>query len=298
MLVSIIIRTLNEEKYLGELLSKINHQVLNNIQIETVIVDSGSTDKTLNIAAKFGARITTISKDEFTFGRSLNLGCEFALGDILVFISGHCVPVDNNWLLSLINPIKLKQSGYTYGRQIGRDTTKYSERRVFEKYYPAVDLNSNESFFCNNANSAIKRDVWFNFKFEENLTGLEDMELAKRYFEKEGKIRYIPMAVVYHIHNENWFQTLRRYEREAIALQNIMPYVHISIFDTIRYIISAVISDLNSAFGSGCLLKEFTEIIKFRIAQYWGAYKGNHDHRSLSNIRKENYFYPLNTNKE
>lgn len=298
ILVSVIIRTLNEEKYLGELLSKIHDQVLQNIQIEIIIVDSGSKDKSLSIASNFGARITTISKNEFTFGRSLNLGCEFARGDILVFISGHCVPVNNNWLVSLINPIVLQQSGYTYGRQIGRDTTKYSERRVFEKYYPEIDLKSNVSFFCNNANSAIKRDVWCKYKFEENLTGLEDMELAKRYFEKKGKITYIPVANVYHIHNENWRQTLRRYEREAIALQKIMPFVYISFFDTIRYIIIAVSSDLNSAFKDGCLLKELTEIIKFRVAQYWGSFKGNHDHRVLSNARKENYFYPITTDKE
>ena len=95
LLVSIIIRTLNEDAYLGELLEAIDQQKKPDFSVEIVIVDSGSTDNTLEIAEKFGARITTIKKEHFTFGRSLNEGCEFALGELFVLISGHCVPTDH-----------------------------------------------------------------------------------------------------------------------------------------------------------------------------------------------------------
>ena len=64
------------------------------------------------------------------------MGSKFASGDIFVYISGHCIPVDNLWLAKLIQPICDGSAGYTYGRQIGRDTTKYSESKIFEKYYP------------------------------------------------------------------------------------------------------------------------------------------------------------------
>ena len=33
------------------------------------------------------------------------MGCKAASGDILVIISGHCVPVDQNWLQNLCQPI-------------------------------------------------------------------------------------------------------------------------------------------------------------------------------------------------
>ena len=298
MLVSIVIRTLNEEVYLRELLSSIVVQERDNFDIEIVIIDSGSKDETLSIAKSFDAQITHISKDEFTFGRSLNLGSDFSCGEILVYISGHCVPVQADWLATLISPIRNGLAGFTYGRQIGRDTTKYAERKIFDKYFPASSKIPQDGFFCNNANSAIDRNVWSQYKFDEDVTGLEDMELAKRYCEHNGKIAYVAEASVYHIHNERWRHTQRRYEREAIALQKIMPDVQVTRFDMIRYIWASVIFDAQAAVKDGIFLKEIAEIVKFRIAQYTGTYRGNHEHRNLSKKRKENYFYPAETPKD
>ena len=106
-LVSVVIRTLNEERYLPELLESIKAQESERFSVEVVLVDSGSTDNTLMIAESFGARIVHIAKRDFSFGRSLNLGCGSALGDYLVFISGHCIPVDAHWIDSLVAPLLL-----------------------------------------------------------------------------------------------------------------------------------------------------------------------------------------------
>lgn len=295
MLVSIVIRTLNEGRYLSELLGGIVSQERDGFDLEIVIIDSGSTDSTLSVAASFNARITHITKDVFTFGRSLNMGSDFAKGDILVYVSGHCVPSSDDWLKNLINPILNGAATYTYGRQIGRDTTQYSERKIFEKYFPAMSNIPQKGFFCNNANSAISRKTWCGFKFDEEVTGLEDMELSKRICDDGGQVAYVAEACVYHIHNEHWHQTRRRYERESIALQLIMPEVHINLMDMCRYICAAIISDTRAAIKERCFLKEVFGITKFRIAQYTGAYRGNHEHRALSKKRKENYFYPNNT---
>ncbi|MFN6004223.1 MAG: glycosyltransferase family 2 protein, partial [Dolichospermum sp.] len=102
---SIIIRTYNEQRYLEKLLEEIQNQVVDDLLYEVIIVDSGSTDKTLEIANKFNSKILNIKKSEFSFGRSLNIGCAAATGDYLIFISGHCVPVNEYWLMSLINPL-------------------------------------------------------------------------------------------------------------------------------------------------------------------------------------------------
>jgi glycosyltransferase involved in cell wall biosynthesis len=295
MLVSIVIRTLNEATYIAEILESIDMQLSQDFEVEVVIIDSGSTDATLSIAQEFGCKITFITKDQFTFGRSLNMGSDFANGDILVYISGHCVPTDSGWLVKLIKPIVDGVAGYTYGRQIGRDTTKYAEGKIFEKYFPSQSNIPQNGFFCNNANSAIDRQIWSEYKFDEQVTGLEDMELAKRYCDQQGKVAYVAEACVYHIHNETWSQTRRRYEREAIALQRIMPEVQLGVFDMIRYVWVSVISDARAATDEGRFLKEFFGIIKFRLAQFTGSFRGNHDHRKLSKKRKENYFYPAKT---
>lgn len=292
MLVSVVIRTLNEEKHLAELLSSIDRQQLDDLQVEKILIDSGSTDGTLEIAEQHGCRVFHIGKHEFTFGRSLNWGSKHAEGEILVYVSGHCVPEAPTWLSTLIGPVRNGFSSYSYGRQVGRDTTKFSETKIFEKYYPETSRIPQTGFFCNNANSAIARSVWESYQFDEEVTGLEDMELAKRITNDGGEIAYVADAVVFHIHDESWAQTKRRYERESIALQKIMPEVHISIVDMLRYFFAAVTSDISDVWSEKRALREFVGILKFRSAQYWGTYRGNHEHRVLSRKRKEDYYYP------
>ena len=292
MLVSIIIRTLNESKYLGELLLKIKKQEKNNFDIEVVIVDSGSTDGTLKIAEDHGCKITFINKEDFTFGRSINIGSEFANGDILVYVSGHCIPCEKTWLRDIISPILLNDCGYSYGGQLGRDTTKYSETKIFKKYFPSISAIPQEGFFAIMQTQQLIETVWSKYKFNEEITGLEDIDLAKRYFMDGGKIAYVAEASVFHIHDESWHQTRRRYEREAMAMQRIMPEIHVGLFDTLRYIFVSIISDSQDAISDRCFVKEFFGIIAFRIAQFSGAYRGNHSHRKLSKRKKENYYYP------
>jgi len=292
-LISIVIRTLNEEKHLAELLSSIYAQkLIDGLQWEVVIIDSGSTDGTLKIAEQQGCRITHIQRQDFTFGRSLNNGSAFSKGDILVYISGHCVPVGSDWLMKLIAPLSEGVAGYAYGRQIGRDSTKYSERQLFQKYFPEQSRQPKTDIFCNNANAALTRSLWANYGFDEEIMGLEDMELAKRLGNDGEKTAYVADAVVFHIHDERWIQTRRRYEREAIALQKIMPDVHVSFFDCLHYFFASVVSDSLVAIKEKCFWKEVWGIIIFRLAQYWGAYRGNHEHRKLSQKRKYNYYYP------
>ena len=150
-LISIVIRTLNEEMYLNELLCAVKNQILEDLEYEIVIIDSGSTDKTLEIAKKHECRVTSISKKDFSFGRSLNMGSKYANGDILVYISGHCIPSSQHWLYELVKPIISGHAGYSYGGQLGKNTTKFSEKQLFKKYFPNESEIPQKGFFCNNA---------------------------------------------------------------------------------------------------------------------------------------------------
>jgi glycosyltransferase involved in cell wall biosynthesis len=290
--VSIIIRTLNESKHLTELLKAIFAQQISNYCLEVVIVDSGSTDSTLDIARNFDCRITTISKDEFTFGRSLNVGCRFSRGDFLVFVSGHCIPASDEWLMKLVKPLAESESSYSYGRQLGRDTTKFSERMLFKKYFPAESRIPHEGYFCNNANAAVSRAAWEKYGFDESLTGLEDMFLAKQLVSDGHKVAYVADAPVYHIHDETWRGVRIRYEREALALRAILPELHFGFGDFLRCYCSGVAADVAAATRDHVLSKNLYEILCFRLMQYWGAYRGNHEHRRLSKEMKMRYFYP------
>jgi len=291
-LVSVVIRTLNEEKHLEELLSSIQVQKSECFNIEVVIVDSGSTDATLDIAKKHNARITHIKKADFTFGRSLNVGCDFAQGEYLVFISGHCIPTNKNWVDDLVKPLTKNNIAYSYGRQIGRDTTKFSEQQLFDKYFPIESKIPQKGFFCNNANSALRKNIWKKNPFDEDLTGLEDMFLAQQIIKQGEQIAYVADGAVYHIHDESWGQIRNRYEREAIALQKIMPELHFGLFDLIKCYFTGIIKDIKTALKCKVFFKEIKSILYFRYNQYMGAYVGNHIHRKLSKEMKLKYFYP------
>ena len=92
--VSIIIRTKNEEKWILHCLKRIFSQTYKNIEI--VIVDNYSTDKTLQKIKGFPHKLIKIKK--FLPGKALNLGIQKASGSIIVCLSAHCIPVNNEWL--------------------------------------------------------------------------------------------------------------------------------------------------------------------------------------------------------
>ena len=271
MLVSIVIRTLNEARYLRQLLEGICAQDPGPFEVETVVIDSGSTDGTVAIAREFGCVLTSIRREEFSFGRSLNQGCEAASGEILVFVSGHCVPQSERWLQKLCMPIQEGLADYTYGRQIGGAESQFSECQIFGKYFPGTSVVPQQGFFCNNANSALSRKSWETFRFDEELTGLEDMDLAKRLCEAGGRIGYVAEACVYHLHHEKWSQVQRRFEREALALQKIMPQIQVSSLDAVRYILSSIVHDCRAARRQRLTWQLLPSIIRYRFGPVCGV---------------------------
>lgn len=292
MRASIVIRTFNEARYLPQLLQAIGTQSVPADQREVILVDSGSTDATLDIARQFPCRVVHIPHTEFSFGRSLNLGCDAAAGSALIFISGHCIPTDDFWLERLIAPLDADPVVLTYGRQIGGPETKFSEHRLFSKYFPEVATPPPNEFFCNNANAAVRRDAWAAHRFDETLTGLEDMHLARRLVEAGGRVQYVPESIVYHYHHEGWRKVKIRYEREAIALQRILPEVHVHATDALRYFVAGVLGDWASALQQSQFCRNACQILAFRFCQFYGTWRGNHIHRQLSRAAKEKYFYP------
>ena len=119
---SIVIRAFNEEKHIGRLLTGIMKQTIQDREI--ILVDSGSTDATPEIAANFPVKIVQINPEEFTFGRSLNKGVAAAIGEFVVIISAHCYPVYPDWLEQLLKPFEDPQIVVCYGKQRGSETTE------------------------------------------------------------------------------------------------------------------------------------------------------------------------------
>ncbi len=174
---SIVIRAYNEANHLPRLLEGISHQTIK--EVEVILVDSGSTDDTVSIAESFGARVVRIAADEFTFGRSLNLGIQAAKHEFVVIASAHVYPVYPDWLECLLRPFEDDKIALVYGKQRGTEISKFSEQQILQQWFPDADMPRQPSPFCNNANAAIRRSLWEQHPYDETLTGLEDVAWAK-----------------------------------------------------------------------------------------------------------------------
>jgi rhamnosyltransferase len=287
---SLVIRAYNEERHLGRLLEGVRRQTRRSVEI--ILVDSGSTDGTVQIAESYGARVLHIQPEEFTFGRSLNLGIASASSDLVVIASAHVYPVYPDWLECLLRPLENEHVALVYGKQRGGDASKFSEQEIFRQWFPDKDISQQASPFCNNANAVIRRSLWEKHPFDENLTGLEDVEWAKWAQAQGGEVAYSAHAEIVHIHQETPRGVHERYRREAMAFKRIFPESHFSIYDFSRLSLTNISNDLMHAARQRVLLRNVGSILWFRVAQFWGTYQGYRHSSAVTQELRERFYYP------
>jgi glycosyltransferase involved in cell wall biosynthesis len=292
---SIIIRAYNEEKHIGKLLRGIRSQSIEDVQI--ILVDSGSSDNTVSIAESFDAKILQIKPEQFTFGRSLNLGISKADAEIVVIASAHVYPIYPDWIEKMIEPFSDSKIALVYGRQSGDRTTKYSEKQVFKQWYPEHSIKYQDNPFCNNANSVIRKSLWTLHPFDENLPGLEDLEWAKWAINEGYKISYSAEAEIVHVHNETWKGIKNRYQREGMAFKQINPQANFSFVEFLSLFLGNTFSDWSSARKENSLWVNIIPIIKFRFSQFWGTYQGYRHSGPLTLQLKKTFYYPRNNSR-
>lgn len=290
MKISVVIRSYNEVGHIGKLLLGIAAQRMP--AHEVIVVDSGSTDGTVDIARRHGAQVIAIDKRDFTFGRALNIGCAAAEGDLLVFASAHVYPTFDTWLERLVAPFEDERVVLSYGKQRGNHVNKFSEHRIFEQWFPAQPACPQRSYFCNNANCAIRRPAWEKQPYDETLSGLEDLAWAKLAQEKGWWIAYSAEAEIVHVHDETWGQIQNRYRREAIAMHRIDQHARFTKWDFVRLLVGNVAADLRAALHHGALRRETASIFRFRLNQLWGTYKGYSDPPEMSADLRQRFYFP------
>jgi len=290
MLCSVVIRCLNEEHHIGRLLDGIVQQTMQNVEV--IVVDSGSSDTTLSIAAQYPVKILPIHPEEFSFGRSLNVGCQNARGEFLILASAHDYPIREDWLERLLAPFADPKIALVYGRQRGNETTKYSEHQVFAKWFPNRSEHNQKHPFCNNANAAIRREVWERLPYDETLTGLEDIDWSHRAMQLGYKIAYAADSEVVHVHDETFARIYNRYRREAIALKRIFPQERFSLSEFSFLLAGNVFSDFYHAWRDGVLRRHLISIPMFRLMQFWGSYRGFSQVGPVSSRLKQAFYYP------
>lgn len=287
---SLIIRCCNESRHIERLLAGVMAQSVR--EVEIILVDSGSTDATLEIARRYPVTVLTIPRESFSFGRALNLGCRAARGEFLVMVSAHAHPMAADWLEQLLAPFADPRVALVYGRQRGDGRTRFSEHRVFAQWFPEQSIANQPHAFCNNANAAIRRALWQRFPYDEGLTGLEDLDWGQRARDAGWAIAYQAAAGVIHIHEESWGQLRQRYRREAIALLHIMPEKRFATLALPRLFVGSVLGDLLEARRQGVLARELVGIVAFRFMQLAGTWQGFNQRGPVSAALKRVFYYP------
>ena len=287
--ISIVIRAFNEERWLPSVLKAIAEQRYRDFEI--VLVDSGSVDATREIGTSYGARVIQLRTDDFTFGHSLNVGVRESRGKFIAILSAHAIPTDDHWLERLVAPLRDGKTAMVFGGQRGHAVSKFSEARDFERVFPDVpQWMDDEHVFVNNANSAIRRDLWEQHSFDEGLPGLEDAEWAKYWIHPRGmSVYYEPKACIYHVHTESWSQVRNRFHREGIAGRWVAVRIMRHIPGEITREILWSTLDVWQAARQGRLRSLASEIVRYRYYKTVGIVKGILDSRTLENpsVRRE-----------
>ena len=202
MRVNIIIRTLNEGKWLPLCLSGLEKQ--NYQDFNLTIVDSGSTDNTLEIAENYQrVEKKIIEITQFKPGKAINVGAKAHNSEFIVLLSAHCVPVDDEWLSFLVSYLDEHTDVVAaYGRQVPFNFTGSDDARDLA-YTFRGETNKSTSPFFHNANSILRNRLLKEIPFDEDVEHIEDMIWAQKLSNFHYKIGYIKEASVIHYHGIN-----------------------------------------------------------------------------------------------
>ena len=106
-LVSVIIPARNEESLICDVVENVMRQCPPNGEIEVIVVDDGSTDRTAEVAKRAGANVVQL-KEIGKGGNpaaARNWGARLSKGDPIVFLDADCVPLDG-WLQAILQAHK------------------------------------------------------------------------------------------------------------------------------------------------------------------------------------------------
>jgi arylsulfatase A-like enzyme/glycosyltransferase involved in cell wall biosynthesis len=239
--ISIVIPTKNAGLDFEFTLEKIRNQK-GIKETEIVIVDSGSTDETVNLAEKFTSKIFHIKPEEFNHGETRNYGAEKATGDYILFMVQDAIPIGEYWLYNMIMVLENdSQIAAVSCRQVPRSDADLFACFSLWHHYRMLDFTEDRISPPNqelNGLSPIekrklagledvcclmRKDIFNNLKFK-NIKYAEDLELGLRILQKDYKIAFLYSVGVIHSHNRNPHYFFKRSYVDNKELSKILSY--------------------------------------------------------------------------
>jgi glycosyltransferase involved in cell wall biosynthesis len=233
--VSVIVPVRDGARYLGELLDAVAAQRVD-ANVEVLVVDSGSRDRSADIARDRGARVLEIAPHEFGHGRTRNLAAEHTSGEVVVYLTQDATPAHDEWLARLIAPLDDDgRIGMALGPHEPRPDTSPSIARELREFFgsftdhelridtEAVAADPASGFFSN-VNSAVLRTCWEEVRFRD-VAYAEDQAFARDAMRLGWRKAYVPSAAVLHAHDYPFGQFMRRYFDEYRGLADTIGHV-------------------------------------------------------------------------
>ena len=221
--VTVIIPTLNAEKYLEKLLISLLSQT---VHAEILVIDSGSEDQTVILAKEYASselgriRLKQISKNHFDHGGTRDFALRISAGDYVMFLTQDALPKDRYCIENLLNAFSESDIAGAYGRQIAYPDAAPYEKKTREFNYPAqarvwreqdIPMYGVKSYFFSNTCSMYRRDIYEKVGgFDSPIITNEDMMMAAKLLHAGYALAYAPDASVFHSHRNTLMQDYQR----------------------------------------------------------------------------------------
>ena len=217
--VSVVMRSFNEAWAVGDTIRQLFAQDFDG-EIELIIIDSGSTDGSIEIIKKANpAKLIQIPPGTYVPGVVLNQGAREASHDWIVYLNADATPAGNNWLSELLAPcLGNPRFGAAFSRQIPRPDCMAVFASDYDRCFgPARESKSWDHFFSM-VSSVTRRSVLDQVPIREDLQYAEDDEWTRRLIARGFEIPYAIGSVVMHSHNYTLRQSYKRAFGDAKAM--------------------------------------------------------------------------------
>ena len=216
--VSVLIPTLEAERHLERLLPALAAQRVAG-GLELRVLDSGSSDRTRELALAAGAQVETIARAAFRHGPARNRLAAGALGDVLVFLSQDALPEGEDFVARLAAALDDPRTAAAYARLLPReDDDPLTARTVLAapeaRAEPRLHESDDAALAFHDIASAIRADALRALPFPDVAFG-EDLAWARAALDRGWRIRYAADAVARHAHRYGLRSAFERWRVDA-----------------------------------------------------------------------------------
>jgi O-antigen biosynthesis protein len=243
--VTVAIPVLNGARYLDEVLSAVRAQKVD-CEVEILVVDSGSTDGSREIARRYGAVVHEIHKSEFSHGGTRNLMMKLARGDVVAFLTQDATPAHDRWLAALLEGFEQADDvAAVFGPHDARPDASHMIKSEMDRHFAswgnggtemdvqrldptAEGIEAYRDFpgqltFLSDVNCAIARWAWERVPYRE-VPYAEDQLLGRELIEAGFAKVFHPDARVLHSHDYPPLRFFRRYFDEFRSLREVLGF--------------------------------------------------------------------------